>query len=225
MSLGSLTDLAVRRDRTPHKGALPTRRISADRRERRAGEAAQKAPASLGEVVVAAVPTEVVAVYTAALLLVQPLVPADEPGEFVPLRWSLFAAGAVLTVAGVVVLYLRKRSETTDDRRRFPGAELATSLVAFVAWGLTVPTSALNAVLPVRLQALVTGLLLLGVGALLSLVAHPLQAGSNTSTAVADVEAEAAAQEAAVQQAAAATHYISQPTASSVGAPAAGGVV
>ena len=174
MSIRSITDLAVERDATKHLEP-----VAAGTGRRRGSAGAAAGHETLGDVVLSAVPTEIVGLYTAAVALVQPLIQGSA-GSYLPLRWSLFAVFLVLTPVSVCAIYLRKRA-STSERRRFPGAELLSSTVAFAAWGLVLPGSALSAQVAPHLLAVVLGLITIGAAFFLSVISgRPLQFGSQT---------------------------------------------
>lgn len=176
MSIRSLTDLAVERDATPHRAPVPA---AAGRRRSRTGGAA--ATETTGDALLSAIPTEIIGAYTAASGLLHSLV-KDHPRSYIPLRWWVFGVGAVMTIVSIVVVYRRKAAAEARKRRGFPGAELASATIAYTAWALVMPASALSAVLPDQLVSLVSGLITIGALMLLGLVTgRPMTYGSKTA--------------------------------------------
>jgi hypothetical protein len=135
MSLGTLATLGFERDN--------------DRVSRKAigkhKEAAPDDEAKLRDLVVAALPTELVTGYTFLVTTIVGLVDPEEgehPDQFEALRWGLFAvlvvATFLLTADGV------RRKRETARLRPFPALEVATASLAAVVWGLSLPDSPLQ---------------------------------------------------------------------------------
>lgn len=84
------------------------------------------------DLLVHAIPTEVLAPYTA---LVAGIVATIDPGENAQagLRWSIYAAGFVAIALGLGIPYMRQRATTA--KRKFPVAGTLTAMLAFGAWG------------------------------------------------------------------------------------------
>jgi hypothetical protein len=133
MSIRSLTSIAVQRDQSrPHKA-------EAD------GAGAQAAPKSVpqgyADVLVGAIPTEVLAVYTTVVGVIVGTIHGKD-NERLTLRWILYGATAAIVVAWLTANYRRQR---TGTKRRFPVAETLAAVTAFGAWGLVMPGSPLSA--------------------------------------------------------------------------------
>ena len=176
MSMRSLTDLAVARDATAHEAA-----VSAASNRRKALHGQESAVETTGGALISSITTEVVAAYTTVFALIQALV-KGKPQSYVPLRWWLFIAGIVLTVASVVGVYARKRDPDKQKRRSLPVVELFAAVLAFTAWALVMPASALSSQLSRDLTPVVMGLITIGTGAVIALVTgKPLTRGSKTA--------------------------------------------
>jgi hypothetical protein len=141
MSVSSLTTLgAVRDERAPSK---------ADVGKTPPEDAKAEEPPSLTDLLVTAVPTELVAAYTAAMAAIVGAV--DKPVEGQPLpdqleawRWVAFAALLFATAGAIVQGIKRKRARKKSRVKRFPLAELAAGMVAAAGWGLALPASPLD---------------------------------------------------------------------------------
>lgn len=135
MSIGSLSTIGVARDQRK-----PT--------QKDAGKDLAEAPdeeAKLRDMLVSAIPTELIAPYTflvtAIVGLIDPETHAHFPDQFQALRWILFGLLCVGTVYFVQHSYDKKKK--SEKSRGFPTLEVATGLVAAVVWGLSLPESPL----------------------------------------------------------------------------------
>jgi hypothetical protein len=161
MSLRSLQSIALERDVRSPTRTQPT------------GEEGElvEAPMRRTDMLVAAIPTEVLAPYTALIGLV---VATIDPGESrrVALRWGIYVAGYVAIVTYMGVTYVRTRAASG---RRFPVLETAAAVVAFGAWGLVMPGSPLSVGLSGDDLTIWTGILTIGGAFLVTLLANPLK--------------------------------------------------
>jgi len=134
MSLSALSTVAVQRDKGKPRRTNPKPKTAAD-----ADQTEERPYLSL---LVAAIPTEPLALYT---FLTAGIVATIDEGdsERIPLRWTIYAGMIVFIAAWLATTYLRGRAQ--DKKRRFPVAETAAAVVAFAAWGLVMPESPLNA--------------------------------------------------------------------------------
>jgi hypothetical protein len=134
MSLSTLGTIAAQRD----KGR--PRRAKRKPRTREDAEATEES--GYLNLLVAAIPTEPLALYTA---LVGGIVATIETGddELLFLRWLIYAGGIVYIAAWLGTSYFRRPK--ADKKRKFPWAETAAAVVAFAAWGLVMPESPLYA--------------------------------------------------------------------------------
>jgi hypothetical protein len=136
MSIRSLTTIGAVRDvRAPLKqdvGAKP----------KGSGEEA----ASLRDLLVAQVPTEMVAPYTAVTAAIvgaiaTPTVSNPNPSELEFLRWLVFG---VMVAATFALVWIGKSGKAPDGTSRFPVPELIGATAAAAGWGLAMPGSPLT---------------------------------------------------------------------------------
>jgi hypothetical protein len=95
--------------------------------------------AAFGDALVAAIPTEALAVYTGMLAAI---VGNADGGESDGLRWGAYAFGFVAILAYLLQAY-RTKIPPPHRKRKFPGSELLAAWLAFATWGLVVPGSGL----------------------------------------------------------------------------------
>jgi hypothetical protein len=130
-------------------------------------EAAKKAE-SQGylDLLVAAIPTEPLALYT---FLIAGIVATIDPGsdQRLTMRWIIFAAMVFFIVAWMVAAYVRLPGK---QERKLPWAELASAVIAFGAWGLVMPESPLAAELSGSDQTVWTFIIIAAGVALLGLL-------------------------------------------------------
>ena len=132
MSLGRLSTVATARN-----VRAPTRRdLGSDLSD----ETARKR-----DVLIAAIPTEVIGFYTLSLAIIvglvnEPTAAVPKPDQLVAWRWAAFGLMIGLIPAVFISAYSQKRK---GRGRRFPVLELVAALVAGVAWGLSTPESPL----------------------------------------------------------------------------------
>ena len=119
-----------------------------------------------------AIPTEVLAPYTAILAII--IANTSSPETRAALRWWTYAASLGFIIVFVVVSYLRSSAK----KRKLPWAELAAALVAFGAWGLAMPGSPLTISLHASDFAIASAMISIGGAALLGLLAVPINAKS-----------------------------------------------
>jgi hypothetical protein len=136
MSLRSMTDLALERD-----SGTPPRRQLRGRQAAGQGAPAAAAQPSRSDVLVSAIPTEVLGPYTAIVGVIVATIGPSEPDRSV-LRWALYCGGLIAIVLWLGSVYLRERD--AKRARRFPVAEVLAALIAFAAWGLIMPGSPLS---------------------------------------------------------------------------------
>jgi hypothetical protein len=166
MSLTALSTIAAQRDQAPPK--RPKRNPqTAD--ETDATEANNYASA-----LVAAIPTEPLALYTFLTAgIVATIGPDDD--QLLELRWTIYGVGIGYIVLWLGVAYYRERPSSAR-KRKFPWVETVTAVVAFAAWGLVMPESPLNAELTDTGTRTVWTLIITAVGAaILALLGNPLK--------------------------------------------------
>jgi hypothetical protein len=129
-----------------------------------AGDA--ESPLSRTDVLIAAIPTEVLALYTG---IVAVILTNSSEDKHMMLRWILYAAGFLAISFWLVSDYLRKRA-TSRKKRKLPWVETFAALVAFGAWGLVMPGSPLGEELSQSNRniwyAIITAVALLALGGL-----------------------------------------------------------
>jgi hypothetical protein len=121
MSIKSISVVETQRD----TGAPP---------DKRGADAKPKA-----EALVDAIPTEILAPYTAILAVI---VANSDPGEWEVGRWVLYAISAL--IIPVTVWWLWRRDRAANTTRRVPVAGMFGATLAFGAWGLVMPGAPLT---------------------------------------------------------------------------------
>jgi hypothetical protein len=186
MSISALTTLAVERERAaPGSG-----KVMGGKK----GIGAAGVPQDFKDALVAAIPTEPLSAYTAALgiLVGIPIAGANAEGKYLPFRWAAFAVFILATVSTVIVSYTLKRrspgpvgveaAAQTSKPRPVPWAEMFAAAIAAAAWGLAMPGSALNTQLSGNPARITAGSIAIGGAALLSVVSLFLTKPSNSNT-------------------------------------------
>jgi hypothetical protein len=146
MSVSSLTTLGAIRDlRAPTKSDVG-----------KTTDTASTEKPSLGDLLVTAVPTELVAPYTALMAAIvgsvdKPTTKVPKPDQLEAYRWAAFALLAV----GVAVVVWRGKVKKAGRRRRKPVLEVGVALMAAVGWALALPESPLAPYLNDKLQTFV----------------------------------------------------------------------
>jgi hypothetical protein len=164
MSLSRLSAVAVQRETTP-----PQR---AKKKPKTAAETQATETQGYVDLLVAAIPTEPLALYT---FVVGGIVATIDSGESqrLGLRWGIYVVMLVFIVLWLAFAYRRRTGN--DRKRRFPVAEIAAAVVAFAAWGLVMPESPLYAELSGD-DRVVWTILITGAGAaVLSLITGKLK--------------------------------------------------
>ncbi len=106
-------------------------------------------PASAADLIVALVPTEVIAIYTVFVTGILALIPEDAEGwdeRHLLLRFVALLVMIALVITLVIVGFATKRS--AQDKRKFPFAEAFGATAAALTWGLTTPGSPFLEVYP-----------------------------------------------------------------------------
>lgn len=182
MSIRALTDMALERD--AGVPAQPRARARAARAQGRAqppaGGAAGAASReqSRTDVLISAIPTEVLGPYTALVGLIVSTIDEPQEDERATLRWALYAAGLVAIAVWLGAAYVRER--TSSRKRSFPLAETMAALIAFAAWGLVMPGAPLAIEVTGDDLTIATGLITAGGVLLVGLMAAPLRKPSKT---------------------------------------------
>ena len=133
MSIQSMSALAVERD------AGTPRRPAARQRTAREAKPPPEDQQRRADVLINAIPTEVLGPYTAIVGIIVATITVGEPDREL-LRWLLYAAGLLAIIVWLGSAYVRE----SDTKRRFPLAETLAALFAFGTWGLVMPGSPLS---------------------------------------------------------------------------------
>jgi hypothetical protein len=205
MSLGALTTLAAVRDTRPPQ--------KQDVGKQDAGKPEGQQQASLTDILVTQVPTELVAPYTAVTAAIvgavgSPPNPLTQPDQLAGWRWLVFA---ILIVATVVLTWEGKRRKAGGGD--FPLLEITGAVITATGWAFTLPGSPLDPYLHGSSKVIVPLIVAFAAIAAASMTASALQAPRNSAATPA---ASAAAATPAAAAAAAAT-----PAAAAAAPPAA----
>jgi hypothetical protein len=122
------------------------------------------------DLVATLVPTGAIAGYSALLAVVIEYIEGETkkgnaPGNFGPLRWTLFGAFLLATAWLVAMAHRKRRS---GSGRRFPKDEVIVALLAATAWGLSGPGTPLALVFSGLNAVLIPSAVLIGVFLLLT---------------------------------------------------------
>lgn len=134
MSLSTLSAVAVQRDEGTPRRTKP--------KPKTAAEAEATEPRPYVSLLVAAIPTEPLALYTFVTAGIVATIDAGD-SEQLFLRWTIYAVMILFIVVWLATSYLRGRA--AEKKRRYPLAETAAAVIAFGSWGLVMPESPLNA--------------------------------------------------------------------------------
>ncbi len=152
-------------------GQLSARRREGDGAESR-GAAASGQDGPVPEALEAAIPTEVIALYTAVVAAAE-TERIDNPGALYPeFRFGVWLFGLVATV--VIATGLIGRATGIGTSRALWAPETLTAALAFFAWGLVLPGSFLYVTLSPTVLQLTLGALVAGAAFLLGAVLRPI---------------------------------------------------
>ena len=171
MSIRSITDLAVKRDKAPP--GQPVESTDPGRATERAQDA-----------IISAIPAEILAFYTALTGGALALLIRDDPSAYLPYRWVLLGAALLLTPLAVYRSYLSKfdaaqGQKDMPDQPAPPYWEMAASTVAAAAWFLAAPGSPLLAMLSADAGAVASGTIVIIAATLLwAVFGRPLTLGN-----------------------------------------------
>ena len=154
--------------------AISLGNLAADRDQKPSGEEVRSAT----ETLVAIIPTEVLAAYTA---LVAISVTTVEPGEYAPFRWTAYA-GFVVAAAIAPISSFRTKMEDSRGGRSVPWAECLAAGAAAAAWGLVMPGTPLDLLLHGRALTLGSAAIILGGGTLLTIASTFLKRANKSDT-------------------------------------------
>lgn len=102
--------------------------------------------AKVRDLLLALIPTEVVAPYTAVTAIIvgaiaKPTPQTPNPDEYEDLRWLVF--GVMVLTVGAFVWFAKKRKEASGETR-FPALEISGAVLAAIAWAFLLPESPLT---------------------------------------------------------------------------------
>lgn len=144
---------------------------------------------SATEVLVAAVPSEALAAYTA---LVGIMLAANIGSGYGALRWSAYGVFIALAVLAALAVYQRRIQDDDakdKDTRRVPVWECLAAALAAAAWGLVMPGSPLGIVLQGDALVFATTAIALGAATLLGFATEILGRANGRNTPVPPVPA------------------------------------
>jgi hypothetical protein len=164
MSISRLCAVAVQRE-----VASPQR---AKKKPKTAEEVRATEQQGYVDLLVAAIPTEPLALYTFVVGGIVATIDSGEDERLV-MRWAIYGVMTAFIALWIAISY---RGRTSGKRKRqLPVAEITAAVVAFAAWGLVMPESPLNAELTGD-DRVVWTLLITGVGsAVLMLITGKLK--------------------------------------------------
>lgn len=175
MSIRSMTDLALERDKAPAKKQGVRRRGVPAAGDGPAADQLQKSR----DVLVDAIPTEVLAPYTGLTAIIVSTIESGD-SQHLALRWGIYAVGLAAIAAWLCSGYLWRRA--SDRHRRFPLLEVLTATVAFAAWGLVMPGSPLAAELGGGSTLTIwTAIITVAGGLVVAMLTSPLKKGAKTT--------------------------------------------
>jgi hypothetical protein len=127
-------------------------------------------------VIVHAIPTEILAAYTALVGIVAGAVTANSPEHYLSLRWTLLGLFTLVTPLTVALAARLHR----DGSTRVPLLEMSAATTAALAWFLAMPGSPLAVSLHGSDAAVASACITVGAGSVLSSLAPLLRRGSNS---------------------------------------------
>ena len=179
MSVRSLTGVAVERDTAE---PVDTVGAGAPVGDAAAGGAPPTGGApslsSATGVLVAAIPGEVLAPYTALVGVVYSTV--NPRHDYQALRWWLFGLGTVLVAVSLLAAFHRARPSAG---RRVPFVEIVAATIAFASWGLVMPGSPLSTSVTGDDLTVTTAVIAIGGAFFISLLSPTLTSPSSKSPA------------------------------------------
>lgn len=135
MSVRGLIDVSAQRD----QAGGPLR---AARAPKTAIEAEKTESQGYLDLLITAIPTEPLALYTFVLAGIVSTIDGDDD-QRLTMRWIIFGAAVAFIVLWMAAAYVRRPK--ADKERKLPWAEVSAAVVAFAAWGLAMPESPLGA--------------------------------------------------------------------------------
>lgn len=147
------------------------------------------------DVLVAAVPSEALAAYTAVIGVV---LASDIGSGYGPFRWSAFGAFVALAMLAPGVFFRNRASESERNTRHAPYFECITAGVAAAAWGLVMPGSPLAMIFTGNALVFATTAILVSGATVVGLATQPLRTANGKNPVpgmAAGDEGQAAAQD------------------------------
>lgn len=136
------------------------------------------------DVLVAAVPSEALAAYTAVIGVV---LASDIGSGYGPFRWSAFGVFVALAMLAPVVFFRNRAADSERNTRHAPYFECVTAGVAAAAWGLVMPGSPLAMIFKGNALVFATTAILVSGATVVGLATQPLRTanGKNPATGTA----------------------------------------
>lgn len=192
MSIKSLSDLAVKRDRVAKGEPVIASDDLSSPSSPPADNGTTASTVTYTDALTSAIPTESLAAYTAVIAVFSTISTAE--GSYLPARWWVFGAFMALTVVALFASYYRKakapvggsKKKGKANDRKFPVFEVLSSLTAAASWGLVTPGGPLTVLLSGNVETLTVTSIIVGGGALVGLAAAPLPKGSKDKDGSAD---------------------------------------
>jgi hypothetical protein len=123
------------------------------------------------DVLMAAVPTEALAAYTAVVGVV---IASNIGSAYAQFRWAAYGTFVALAVLAPLVYFKRRSAATGKDCRKLPVPECLMAGAAAAAWGLVMPGSPLVMVYKGNALVFATTAILVGAAALVALASQRL---------------------------------------------------
>lgn len=185
MSVRSLSQLAIRRDVAPPGNPIPAGLSPS------AGQGGTPLPSgdavtAYADALVAQIPTEVVAAYTAVMAVVAEVIPATD--AYLPARVAIVVGTVVFAPAAVIAAYFASGGRAVkwpqgggNPSRHVPLLEPLGAAIAAAAWALSTPTSPLAAALSGGGFAIAAACIVIGAATAMSFFAPWLRRGNSSS--------------------------------------------
>jgi hypothetical protein len=134
MSLSRLSTVAVQRDSGPPRRAK--------RKPTTAKEAQETEQQNYFNLLVSAIPTEPLGLYTFVIGIIVATIDTGED-QRLGIRWAIYAAMIGFIVLWLGTSYMNRPKR--DKKRHVPLVETLSAVIAFATWGLVMPESPLSA--------------------------------------------------------------------------------
>jgi hypothetical protein len=175
VSVDTMASLAVARNATSKTQTLK-------RREVRRVNKGKNDDAKWRDIVLALVPTEIVAPYTAVITLVagavdDPTKRVPQPNDYAPLRWVVFVLFLALAIWAILRSYYDADMPAGSPPKEFPLAVFLGGMGATIVWELTIPESPLITMLSGKAKLGVPAGILIVAAAVISIAFPTLKKG------------------------------------------------